>query len=334
MIKRLIYTVGILFILSSCFKEDDPLPAPSTQATTIEMNQYYLYQVYFDLNSNREVSRNEKNDWDMGFESGDSTWHIVLNTSAFMLAANTGEKDFDAVTDTTGLKWKFDKSDGNPDSTAIGNWLNISGKDTLYTNYVYVLNRGYDHLGNLRGLKKIVFTHVDQDTYGFKYADLNGENYNEFIIEKADSVNYVCFSFEEEGRQIIFEPVTLSWDLLFTQYTTLLYTNEGDPYPYLVTGVLTNFDLVGVALDTTVEFDNIDLNYAKTLDFSKNKDAIGYDWKELYGDVNSGNVYYEIVEGRSYIIRNRFGIYVKLRFISFYNQEGEKGYPTFQYSFL
>ena len=332
--KLLLYLSGVLLILSSCFKEDDPLPAPSIQTTTIEMNEYYLYQVYFDLNRNLEVARNEKNDWDLGFESGDSTWHIVLNTSAFMYAANTGEKDFGAVTDTTGLIWKYDKSDGNPDSTAIGNWLSFSSGDTIYTNYVYVLNRGYDHLGNLRGLRKVVFTNVDLDTYSFKYADLNGENYNEFVIEKTDLVNYVHFSFEEEGHQINFEPATLSWDILFTQYTTLLYTDEGDPYPYLVTGVLTNYNLVDIAIDTIQEFDNIDINFATSLSFSKNKDAIGYDWKDLQGDVNSGNVYYEIVEGRNYIIRNRFGLYAKLRFISFYNSEGKKGYPSFQYLFL
>ena len=332
--KLLLYLSGVLLIFSSCFKEDDPLPAPSIQTTTIEMNEYYLYQVYFDLNRNLEVARNEKNDWDLGFESGDSTWHIVLNTSAFMYAANTGEKDFGAVTDTTGLIWKYDKSDGNPDSTAIGNWLSFSSGDTIYTNYVYVLNRGYDHLGNLRGLRKVVFTNVDLDTYSFKYADLNGENYNEFVIEKTDLVNYVHFSFEEEGHQINFEPATLSWDILFTQYTTLLYTDEGDPYPYLVTGVLTNYNLVDIAIDTIQEFDNIDINFATSLSFSKNKDAIGYDWKDLQGDVNSGNVYYEIVEGRNYIIRNRFGLYAKLRFISFYNNEGKKGYPSFQYLFL
>jgi hypothetical protein len=126
----------------------------------------------------------------------------------------------------------------------------------------------------------------------------------------------------------------LSWDLLFTQYTTLLFTDEGDPYPYLVTGVLTNYDFVEVAMDSIVDFENIDLNYAMGLEFSKNQDAIGYDWKELQGDVNSGSVYYEIVEGRNYIIKNRFGLYAKLRFISFYNNEGKKGYPSFQYLFL
>lgn len=336
MIKQLIYIAGVLLVLSSCFKEDDPLPAPTLQTTTIEMNKYYLYQSYFDLNTDTEVARNEKNDWDIGFESRDSSWHIVLNTSAFMYAANTGETDFEAVTDTTGLIWKFDKSDGNPDSTAVGNWLDISNNDTTYSNKVYVLDRGYDELGILRGLRKIVFTHVDLDTYAFKYADLDGENYNEFVVVKSDSIKYAQFSFEDGGKQVYFEPIFLSWDLLFTQYTTLLFTDEGDPYPYLVTGVLTNYDRVEVAMDSAIDFENIDLNYAMGLEFSKNQDAIGYDWKDLKGDLS--NPYYEIVEGRNYIIKNRFGLYAKFRFISFYSNEvgteGDKGYPTFQYLFL
>ena len=332
--KQVIYILIILFLTSACFKEDDPLPAPSLQSTMVEMNEYYLYQVYFDLNSNREVARNEKNDWDIGFESADSSWRITLNTSAFMMAANSNQTELEMVTDTSGLVWKFDKSDGNPDSTALGDWMQISENDTVYHNHVYVLNRGYDHLGNLRGLRKIIFTHVDLNSYSFKYADMDGENYNEFLIEKADSVNCVHFSFEEGGHQINFEPMFLSWDILFTQYTTLLYTNEGEPYPYLVTGVLTNYDRIEVAIDSAIDFETIDLSYAKNLEYNRNKDGIGYDWKELEGDVNTGNVYYEIVEGRTYIIRNRFGLYAKFRFISFYNNEGKKGYPSFQYLFL
>jgi len=251
-----------------------------------------------------------------------------------MVAANTGEKDFEAVTDTTGLLWKFDKSDGNPDSTAIGDWVNFQNNDTIYSDHVYVLDRGYDHLGNLRGLKKIKFSKVDLNSYEFRYADLNGENENEFRIEKIDSVKYVQFSFDENGKQLSFEPPAISWDLFFTQYTTLLFTDEGEPYPYLVTGVLTNNDFVEVAMDSTINFDDIDINFASSLDYSKNKDAIGYDWKVLKGDVNSGNVYYQVVEERNYIIKTRFNLYVKLQFINYYNTEGEKGYPSFRYIIL
>ncbi|MCB2219935.1 MAG: hypothetical protein KQI35_06025 [Bacteroidetes bacterium] len=332
--KNLFYIIVLIFILTSCFKEDDPMPAFPMQTTTIEMGKYYLYQVYFDLASNEKVLVQEKNDYDLAFECGDSSWHIQLNTAAFMFAGNTGMKDFEMVNDTTGLDWQFDKSDGDPDSTAIGQWLTFNVNDTVYSNHVYVLNRGYDHLGKVRGLKKIKFTKVDSTVYLFEYSDMNNENYNAFEIRKMPGVSYTYFSFNDGGKQLEMEPFTDTWDLLFTQYTTLLFTNDGIPYPYLVTGVLSNYGHVEMAMDSLTSYEDIDLNIALSKSFSKAKDFMGYDWKDVQGDVNSGNVYYEIVAGRNYLIRTQEGLYFKLRFINFYSDEGEKGFPTFQYDVL
>lgn len=332
--KHTLIYLFILMVASSCFKEDVPYPAFEMQTTTIEMGQYYLYQSYFNLPSNEVVSSNEKNGWDLGFECGDTSWHVRLNTSAFMLAAGAGIKDFDQAIDTAGFLWRFDKSDGNPDSTAIGDWLFIDGKDTLYHNEVYVVNRGYDHLGNLRGLKKIMFTHVDSVSYSFRYADMDGSNENTITIQKRNDVYFTCFSFGEGGKQLDLEPRTDSWDLFFTQYTTLLYTDEGDPYPYLVTGVLSNPGHIELAMDSLKTYDAVDLDYARSLTYSPQRDLIGYDWKDLIGDVNSGNVYYEIVPGRNYLIRTKQGLYFKMRFINFYSESGEKGFPSFQYDVL
>ena len=329
----ILYSILILF-LASCFKEDEPMPAFEMQSTTIEMGQYYRYQSYFNLATNEVVGTNDRNLWDLGFECGDSSWHIILNTSAFEVIANSGTTDFDQPIDTTGFNWRFDKSDGDPDSTAVGNWLTINGADTTYNNHVYVLNRGYDHVGNVRGLRKLVFTHVDSVSYSFRYSDMNGENENEFTVYKQDDVYFTMFSFMDGGKQVEFEPRSDSWDLFFTQYTTLLYTNEGVPYPYLVTGVLSNYGHIGMAMDSTIAYDAIDRAYAQSLDYARNRDFIGYEWKELIGDVNTGNVHYEIVPGRNYLVRTDQGLFFKIRFINFYSETGEKGYPSFQYDVL
>ncbi len=335
MFKKLIYIFGILIVLSSCFKEDEPMPAFNEKTTTIEMTEYYQYQVYFDLGTDSIVSSNDKSLWDLGFECADSSWHILLNTSAFMLAGNTGIKDFDAVNDTTGLDWRFDKSDGNPDSTAIGTWLEINGTDTIYSNHVYIIDRGLTHLGIFRGLKKVVFTEVNEAGYSFKYANLDGSDVNEYFIARDFERNYSQFSFDNGGQTIPLEPFADDWDLLFTMYTTLLYTNAGDPYPYVLTGVLSNYNTVSVALDSATAFESIDLNYAKSLELSTNKDAVGYDWKYLAGDPTTGGSFsYKVRENWNYIIKNRNGVYFKLRFIRFYNDVGEKGYPTFTYKVL
>lgn len=326
--------ISLLLVLSSCFKEDEPMPAFEMQTSTIEMGQYYRYQSYFNLASNEVIGINDRNLWDLGFECGDSSWHIVLNTSAYAMIANSGMKEFDQSIDTTGFKWRYDKSDGDPDSTAVGQWFTVEENDTVYPGYVYVLNRGFDHAGNLRGLRKIAFTHVDSVSYSFRYSDMNGDNYNEFTVFKKEGIYFTMFSFADGGQQVDFEPLSGSWDLFFTQYTTLLYTNEGEPYPYLVTGVLSNYGHIDMALDTLRAYEDIDRPYASSLDFHHERDFIGYDWKELIGDVNTGDIHYEIVPGRNYLIKTSQGLYFKLRFINFYSGSGEKGYPSFQYDVL
>ena len=335
MLRSIIGLAAIILLLTSCFKEDDPMPAFPLQTTTIEMGKYYQYQYHFNLSENKKLTQIDKNTYDLVFESADSGWHIRLNTSAFMMAANTGEKDFEAVTDTTGLPWKFDNSNGNPDSTSIGNWLSITGNDTVYENAVYILNRGIDHLGNNRGLKKVKFSKVDKNTYTFSYADFNNENQGEFSLSKENNKKHAFFSFDDNSQLTGLEPDVNKWDLFFTQYTTLLFTDNGEPYPYLVTGVLSNYGNVKMAVDTIQNYDDITLETAQNVDYSIAWDFIGYDWKDIIGDVGSGNVYYEIVSNRTYLIRTKDEIYYKLRFVNFYNPDtGEKGYPMFVYEVL
>lgn len=332
----ILYFISVL-ILSSCFKEDEkltPYDRGDVVIKTIEMTQYYTYQTYFDLEKGEEVEINNKNEWDLGFECSEEGGHILLNTSAFMIAANTGLKDFEQIPDTSGLQWRFDKSDGDLDSTAIGSWFSFEMNDTIYTNDVYIIDRGYTDLGVLRGLKKIQFQNLANRQYFFQYANLDGTNMHSFMIEKDPSSSFTCFSFDDGGKQLYFEPPYDTWDLFFTQYTTLLYTDEGDPYPYLVTGVLSNRVEVNVAIDTITPFSDITIDAIDDYEFSSKLDQIGYDWKVLEGDVNSGNISYNIVPGLSYIVKNRNGFYFKLRFTGFYSMEGQKGYPTVEFKLL
>jgi hypothetical protein len=328
--------LAIAALLTSCFKEDEKVPPHdpgNVKTVVIEMTNNYKYQVYFDLSSEAVVGTNEKKTWDLGFECGANGWHILLNTSNFMLAAKTGITDFSLSLDTAGLKFKYDESTGNLDSTAIGNWLSIDPIDSiiLYTHEVYVIDRGYDELGNLRGLRKIVFESWEASRYTFRYANLDGSGEQTFTVTKDPSVGFVNFSFDGGGQQLILEPPVYDWDLIFTQYTTLLFTDEGDPYPYLVTGALSNPMTIAVHQDTLMDFTAIDLEFAEGLAYNSIRDEIGYDWKDVVGDLGSGNVSYVIVPGKNYLIRDWQGFYYKLRFVEFYSMtSGEKGYPTFE----
>jgi hypothetical protein len=327
------------FLASSCFKEDEkivPHDPGDVETVVIGLTSDYRYQVYYDLGTSSIVSTNLKKAWDLGFDGAENGWKIILNSSNFMLAAGTGHTDFIIPLDTAGLDFRFDASSGNPDSMAIGKWVDFLLPDSaiVYTNQVYVIDRGYDEAGNLRGLKKIVFQELTDSSYSFRWANLDGSNESSFTVNKDPSVNFTCFSFDEGGKQLTIEPPKYDWDLVFTQYTTLLYTNEGDPYPYLLTGTLSNPTGITVAEDTLYEFSSIDLTIADNLIFSKALDEIGYDWKDVVGDVSSGSVSYVIREGLNYVIQDGQGYLYKLRFISFYSNSGEKGYPTFEFARL
>ena len=338
--KTLLYIVLASLFMVSCFKEDDkitPHDPGGLEDAQVAMGGNYAMQVYFDLGTGESVSSNEKDIYDLAFETGQEGWHVLLNTASFMYAARTGTQGFDAPIDTTGFDWKYDKSDGNLDSTAIGMYFDYDPVDSskIYTGDVYVLIRGFDVNANVRGLKKIVFTDVSDSTYSFRYANLDGSEEVAATVNKDPLAHLSYWSFDNGGQQLFPEPLPDSYDLLFTMYTTLLYTNEGDPYPYLLTGVLANREAVETARDTVVPFDEIVYENAVLMDFNRNMDNIGWDWKDLEGDVTGGgNLVYKIVDGLYFVVRDTEGYLYKLRFTSFYNNEGVKGYPRFEYQRL
>lgn len=166
----LILVLGIL-LLSSCKKGELPVPkhdSGNVITSTVNMESNYKYQIYFDLKTNTVVGQNLKTAWDIAFEASPEGNRIRLNGSKAMYAFDTGETDFDAVTDTLGFAAgrSWDEPSGNLDSTAIGEW---EGE-----NHVYIIDRGYNENGVSQGFRKIVFESVDETSYKVKFAQLNG----------------------------------------------------------------------------------------------------------------------------------------------------------------
>lgn len=335
MIRRTVFILPLLLLVlvTSCFKEDEMIPRQprgNVHTDTIEMTENYLNQVYLDLSDSVVRGVNRKTLTDLGFDCRPGGWQIILNTSDFMKAADLGEQPFGASYDTTGLIWKFDKSTGDPDSLALGRWFNVDNGDTLSNGHLYIINRGMDELGNMLGLIQLSVDSLKNGVYYFRWAKLNGDNPVSAAVSRNPSVNFTWYSFTGTGSLQNPEPPAEQWDLLFTQYTTLLFTDEGAAYPYLVTGVMLNRDGVSAAMDSIHDFSSIDLSVAQTAQLSSNLDIIGWEWKEY--SFNSGA--YTVLPGRSYIVRDEAGTFFKLRFIGFYNGSGQKGYPVVEYQRL
>ena len=316
----------ILFImpfLTSCFKEDKPIKPHSQEVLTVS-ESIYTHQSFFDLATRQIVSVNPVDAWDLGFESSVDGWHIIINSGKYLGVYSSGMTDFNGLT-TVPLtaKWRFDKSDGNLDSTAISKWLT---SQSIATNEVFVI--GINDGVKYSPFKKIVFTSLTAGVYSFRFANMDGTEEKMFSISKNPSENFVYYSFADGGKDVTVEPPKNSWDFVFTQYSTILYTDQGIATPYFVRGVLNNRNGVEVALDSLIGFTNLTSSDISRLQFSVKSDAIGYDWKSVKIDGTTAT--YAVRPKNTYVIKSAGGLYYKLRFTGFFNDRGSPGYPRFE----
>lgn len=312
------YSILLVILLSSCIKEETPVLAHQpgdVETVQIEIGFPYLNQVYYSCSSNSVVSTNTKYDWDLSFECSEDGNHVLLNTAKGMLTSNGGTS-FQAVTDTVGAIWLWDASSGNLDSTALGNWIN--------TNNVYIVDRQFDATGSHLGFKKIQLQSVNNLSYTFKFADLDGSNAITYTINKNINLNYIHFSFNNSGQTLALEPDKNTWDLLFTNHQ---HKFSNLPLPFVLTQALINKENgVLVAEDNNSNFSNITLQDTANYIFTNNWDEIGFDWKIRNSQDNS----FTIDPVKSFILKTTQGLFYKIRFIDFYNDSGVKGYPKFE----
>lgn len=315
------------FFFTSCFVDDDEIIEPTIISYTVgkvELTTNYKYQVFYSLATDSSVSYNLITDWDLGFECSDSGWHVKLNQAKTMYAGNSNSTDFSSVTSSSAYDMYFDPSYMfAADSTAIGEWYNIVDESPVSKNFVYVINRGTDADGNSVGYKKIQLD-FQNGNYQITSANLDGSNEVTDIIEKNEDVNFVCYSLTDGIVDI--EPAKDDWDIVFTKYATMLSYNDA-PYAYTVTGVLLNpYNRYADSLPD-IGFDEITSSTVEDLELGNQKDIIGYSWKSY--NMTSGR--YTVDSDKIFILKDNDDNYYKIRFIDFYDSDGNKGYPSFEY---
>ena len=330
-----IYIIILLAItFTSCFDENSFVikPIPIGEGSIEVKVPYSMYedQTYFNLNNSTLISHNNYADWDLGFEASPTGYHIIINTAKFMYAGNSNLTDFTSVTTTAVDTMMYDRSSGNLDSTAIGNWADYSDAlNPIYPKKIYIIDRGVDENGTSLGYKKIVFEKLENDTYYIHYANLDNSDEHDYQVPKNALVNFVQFSFNGGGNLNVQQPNKDLWDFNLTKYSTVLFdnANHNKPTPYLVRGVLINKG-ISVALDSITPFTSISYSNVGSYTYSTKLDAIGWNWKIYKNDI------YIVVDHYTYIIKDNNNNYFKLRFTDFYNKSGIKGYPTFEMSKL
>jgi len=308
----------IPFFLGSCLKQEEPVVAHTpgnVEITQIEIGYPYINQVYYNCENNVVIRTNTKYDWDLSFECTTNGFHVLLNTAKGVFSCKSSN-DFINTHDTAGVMWNWDAPSGNLDSTSFGDWRN--------SNDVYIIDRQFNATGNHLGYKKIQFISVDDQSYSFKFADLDGSNEIQYSLTKNSNVNYLHFSFNNNGETLTLEPNKDEYDLLFTNH---YHKFSNLPLPFVLTQVLTNkHNGVLIAEDNNNNFQNISLKDTVNYSFSNNWDEIGHDWKIRNSQDNS----FTIDSDKSFIVKSVNGIYFKIKFIDFYNDAGVKGYPKFE----
>jgi hypothetical protein len=329
-IKNIVY-IFVLVGLTSCFQEDDPVPPyqspPGVSSNVASMGPLYGTQWFYDLGTDSFIKVTDRESWDLAFQCGDHEYHIYTNLAKRMSVTNTGSTNFTSVSSDAGLTYRFDRSEGYIDSAAVGHWGNFSSGDAISYNWVYIVDRGITTVGSNIGKKKMQILGLTNGTYQIRVANLNGTDDQILSVTKDPDKNFAYLSLTGSGSVVDVEPDKYNWDLVFTQYTAKVeQQGTGIIEDYSVNGVLINPYNVEVAHDFVKPFADINYNDLSTYTYSQLWDAIGYDWKWYDFDA----MLYLIQPGSTYIIHSTEGDYYKLRFTSFVNDLGEKGYPQFE----
>lgn len=315
--KRILIGALLTGVLSSCLKEELPVPTRARgDAMNVQacMGAGYQDQLWIDLRSGTVVSTNVKTAWDLAFESSPEGWHIYLNGSKLMTAWNIGNMDITAAHDTVGMaaNKRIDAPSGHRDSTAIGDWR--AGND------VFVIDRGYNAIGQSQGLAKFRFLSVSSNAFVFEVAAMDGSQLDMVTVEKDVTRAFTCYKLGEGVVNI--EPPRGEWDLVLTQYTHQFY----EPFlPYIVTGML-SATTTRAAVIPDSDFRTVSLVDTLAHPMQDARDAIGYDWKFYSFETSS----YTVDQALVYIVQDSEGFFYKLHFIDFYSAQGQVGCPLFE----
>jgi len=329
-----IIILAATFLFTSCEKEDTAivLPPPGDLKLMVaDMGVNYDNQVYVDLETGSQKSVPYRS-YDLAFEAAPGGFRVYLNTGKLMFVANTSTGDMVSA-DTTGKTWKTETDHLYDDSTACGNWQSTTG-----LNETYVIDRGrVEHFGAARWRKMQILS-VNDTEYRIRYSLYDNSQTTEFTIPKNSAYSLMYFSFDAGGKMVDVAPQKELWDVVFTKFIHTYYSEPvNSPYRYyIVTGALLNRwndnENEIVKKDSTPgykPFEQVTGQDMGSFSFYKEAALIGFSWKEF--DFNLG---YIIYPDPYYLVRDSKGYYYKIRFLDFYDDQGNKGAATFEYQRL
>lgn len=286
---------------------------------TVSMSAGYANDNYYTLEDGNEVSIARDN-WDIAFASnglGGASSTIRINggmgTNCWLYNNDIAQW---ASVDTTNFDWSANQlvnADASWTTGAFENTTPASAFDLGWGTYNLVTHAVEgDKIFILKlangAYKKMIVNSLISGVFSFEYANLNGANSVTSSLTKSDYLdkNFGYYSIQND-QTVDREPLSDSWDILFTKYVTDL--GGGTYYP--VTGVLAN---KGISVAQVNNVGNVNTaSYLNQTFDSTNINVLGYDWKSYSFATNS----YVITDSLVYFIGTRSGDVFKLVFTDF-----------------
>jgi hypothetical protein len=293
MIKKILFVASLLSVGYSY----------SQVLETVSMNASYSDENYYTLDNDNKVTA-VRSDWDLAFASdgvggGTSTVRINGGMGTELYKYSNNISDW-ATVDTTGFSWSTNQlvnSDTSWTTGAFENTTPASGFDLGWGTYnmiTHIVEGDKIFILKLANgdYKKLIINSLISGIYSFQYDNLDGSSLVNTTIDKSSYAgkNFGYYSIQNT-QEIDREPVSDTWDLVFTKYVTDL--GGGTYYP--VTGVLSNNGITVAQVNNVGDVNNITHlghNYETKIN------TIGYDWKSYSFSTNS----YVITDSLVYFI--------------------------------
>jgi hypothetical protein len=317
-----LWLIAISILATSCSKKEQPYvlpPGGDAAVQTLNMGSNYEFQFFYNLKSQQVVHISRVASWDLAFESGFDGKQVLINGGNNMAALRTNVNFFSQINRTycEGKKWSLDDPKGGNGCSVFGEWdATPDSRDK-----VYVLRM--DAVGN--NYRKLKIKSATNFGYVIEVADIDAAFGTEIFVEKQANSNFTYFDLSLLQVVQNIEPAPETWDIVFTRYGHTFY-DEDPPLLYAVTGVLLNPMSTLALKDSINNFYELNENSLSEGSLSKDRNVIGFDWKEY--NIDKG--VYEVKQQYNYIVKTKENNYFKLRFIDFYSANGIKGSPTFE----
>ncbi|HKK40189.1 MAG TPA: HmuY family protein [Cryomorphaceae bacterium] len=315
--KKLIPAFAIMLLMASCHKDEIPIQPydrGDLLSAKVDMGDFYVNRVFFSLAEGGIEGSMEMEEWDIAFLA--EADHAILNDARLMSAWQTPYENLEAADDSAGFH--VDR-----EIEVAAEILFDPALDVLEG--VYLLDLGFTALGLPKGMVWIEFKEINASAYTVAYKKYGESEITEVTIVRENASGYIYFSFRE--NEIVMSPPEHSWDIIFSKFT---HQFNDPPIAYLVTGVLLNPSQTVAAEYSEKAFEDISATDTSRVEWSNRPDLIGYDWKTYSFDTGT----YIVAIDRTWLIRTAEGFYFKLRFTDFYDENGNAGFPSFEYRLL